>query len=56
MSTNGASPKPNTLVELRVLGEAGALVSLLAEDTRSIDAGLAQSNALGSGLDIHKVS
>ncbi|CAB3250011.1 unnamed protein product [Arctia plantaginis] len=55
VSTNGASPKPNTLVELRVLGEAGALVSLLAEDTRSIDAGIAQSNALGSGLDINKI-
>lgn len=55
VSSNGASPKPNTLVELRVQGESGAYIGLLAEDTRAIEAGLAQDNGLGSGLDIHKI-
>uniref|UniRef100_A0A2A4K0R1 TEP1-F n=1 Tax=Heliothis virescens TaxID=7102 RepID=A0A2A4K0R1_HELVI len=55
VSSSGAGVKPNTLVELRVSGDAGAYVALLAEDTNAIKAGLASQNGLGNGLDIHTV-
>ncbi|XP_075992321.1 thioester-containing protein 1 allele R1-like [Anticarsia gemmatalis] len=55
VSSNGATLKPNTLIELKVLGESGAIVGLLAEDVHAIEAGLAQANGLGSGLDLHKI-
>ncbi|XP_049691725.2 thioester-containing protein 1 allele R1 [Helicoverpa armigera] len=55
VSSSGAGVKPNTLVELRVSGDAGAYVALLAEDTNAIKAGLANQNGLGNGLDMHTV-
>lgn len=51
----GASPKPNTLVELRVTGEPGAQVALLGESALAPLAGLANEHALGSGLDMQKI-
>lgn len=56
VSSSGAGARPNTLVELRVSGDAGAYVALLAEDTNAIQAGLANQNGLGNGLDMHIVS
>lgn len=56
VSSSGAGARPNTLVELRVSGDAGAYVALLAEDTNAIQAGLANQNGLGNGLDMHTVS
>ncbi|KAJ8726365.1 hypothetical protein PYW07_001063 [Mythimna separata] len=55
ISSGGAGTKPNTLVELRVSGDAGAYVALLAEDVNAIRAGLASQNGLGNGLDMHTV-
>lgn len=55
VSSSGAGARPNTLVELRVSGDAGAYVALLAEDTNAIQAGLANQNGLGNGLDMHTV-
>ncbi|XP_022820433.1 CD109 antigen-like [Spodoptera litura] len=55
VSSSGAGARPNTLVELRVAGDAGAYVALLAEDTKAIQAGLASQNGLGNGLDMHTV-
>lgn len=56
VATTGPSPKPNTLVELRVSGEPGSVVAVLGEDNTAIATGLAGSDGLGSGLDMHTVS
>lgn len=56
VASGGAGTKPNTLVELRVSGDAGAYVALLAEDVNAIQAGLASHNGLGNGLDMHTVT
>ncbi|CAH0603133.1 unnamed protein product [Chrysodeixis includens] len=55
VSSTGAGTRPNTLVELKVTGDAGAIVGLLAEDVNAVQAGLASQNGLGSGLDLLSV-
>ncbi|CAG9566895.1 unnamed protein product [Danaus chrysippus] len=51
----GSSLRPNGLVEFRVLGEAGAQAGLLGGDQHAITNGLAGTNGLGSGLDLHTI-
>ncbi|KAG6455793.1 hypothetical protein O3G_MSEX009390, partial [Manduca sexta] len=52
VATNGINPKPNSLVELRVTGAAGARVALLAHPAGAARAGLAARDGSGSGLTL----